>query len=69
MRIELQFRSRLQHLWATGVEIVDTFTEEALKFGRGGNDWRRFFALMSTELAMREQMPLVPGTPTNRSEL
>jgi hypothetical protein len=69
MRVELQFRSELQHLWATGVEIVDTFTEEALKFGRGGNDWRRFFALMSTDLAMREQMPLVPGTPTNRSEL
>jgi len=69
MRIELQFRSRLQHLWATGVEIVDTFTEEALKFGRGGDDWKRFFALMSTELAVRERMPLVPGTPTNATEL
>jgi hypothetical protein len=69
MRIELQFRSRLQHAWATGVEIVDTFTEEALKFGRGGNDWKRFFALMSTELAMRERLPVVPGTPTNKTEL
>jgi len=69
MRVELQFRSRLQHAWATGVEIVDTFTEQALKFGRGGNEWRRFFALMSNELAMREGMPLVPDTPTNKKEL
>lgn len=69
MRVELQFRSRLQHAWATGVEIVDTFTEEALKFGRGGDDWKRFFALMSTDLAMRERMPLVPGTPSDKREL
>ena len=69
MRVELQFRSRLQHAWATGVEIVDSFTEESLKFGRGGDEWKRFFALMSTELAMRERMPQVPGTPQTRSEL
>jgi ppGpp synthetase/RelA/SpoT-type nucleotidyltranferase len=69
LRIEIQIRSRLQHAWATAVETVSTFTGQALKSNIGEKDWKRFFALMGSALAMRERRPLVPGTPSNKVEL
>lgn len=42
LRIEVQIRSRLQHLWATAVETVSTFTDQALKTGMGSPEWKRF---------------------------
>ena len=69
MKIEVQIRSPLQHAWATTVETVDIFTQQALKSSRGSKDWERFFQLMSTEMAFSEQSPLVPNTPTNYDEL
>ena len=68
-RIEIQLRSRLQHAFATTVETVTTFTKEPLKFGAGPVKWRRFFALMGSALAAREATQLVPGTPTDPTEL
>jgi ppGpp synthetase/RelA/SpoT-type nucleotidyltranferase len=71
--IEVQIRTKLQHAWATAVEIVDTFTgqelKSALKTQIGDRSWRRFFALMGTAIAMRERAPLVPGTPTTATAL
>jgi len=64
LRIEIQLRSRLQHHWATAVEIASTFTGQALKSNIGEEDWKRFFALMGTAIAIREKRPVVPGTPT-----
>lgn len=69
LRIEIQLRSRLQHAWATAVETVGIFTGEALKSNLGSQDWRRFFALMGTAIAMKEKAPLVPNTPTTREAL
>ncbi len=69
LRIEMQIRSRLQHAWATAVETVGTFTQQALKSSRGTADWLRFFALMSSALALREGTPPVPGTPTDSDAL
>jgi hypothetical protein len=69
LKIEIQLRSRLQHAWATAVEMVSTFTGHALKWSGGDADWRRFFALMASALAIREHTPLVPGTPTAPEEL
>lgn len=69
LKIEIQLRSKLQHAWATAVETVSIFTGEALKFSQGSENWRRFFALMGTAIAMKERSPLVPGTPTNKEEL
>lgn len=68
-RIEIQLRSQLQHAFATTVETVTTFTRQPLKFGAGPPDWRRFFALMGSALAMREGTPLVAGTPVTSNEL
>ena len=64
-RIEIQLRSRLQHAFATAVETVTTFTQEPLKFGAGPIEWRRFFSLMGSALALREGTQLVEGTPTD----
>jgi hypothetical protein len=68
-KIEMQLRSRLQHAWATAVETVGAFTEQALKSSAGERDWLRFFALMSSILATRENTVTVPGTPTDLPEL
>jgi hypothetical protein len=67
--IEIQLRSRLQHTWATAVETVGTFTKQALKSSQGERDWLRFFQLMGTVNAVKEDSPPVPNTPTVYSEL
>lgn len=35
LRVEIQLRTKLQHAWATSVEAISTFTEQALKSGLG----------------------------------
>lgn len=69
LRLEVQLRTQYQHYWATAVEAVSIFTEQALKSGIGSPDWKRFFALMGSAIAMREGCPLVPDTPTDPGEL
>ena len=69
LNTEIQIRSLRQHQWATAVETVGTFTRNDLKSSQGNATWLRFFALMSTEIAMREGMPGIPDTPTDRSKL
>ena len=63
LRIEVQLRSRLQHAWATAVEIVGTFLGQDLKGGEGDPRWLRFFELMGTAIARKEGGQLVAGTP------
>ena len=43
MLIEIQYRTHLQHLWATAVETVGLFTKQAIKAGQGSDDVKRFF--------------------------
>lgn len=69
LRIEIQIRSQLQHAWATAVETVSTFTDQALKSGLGDDRWKRFFALMASLIALREGCAIVPNTPTEKKEL
>lgn len=69
LKIELQLRSAYQHAWATAVETVGTFSGQALKSSLGSEQWKSFFALMGSEIALREKTPLVPGTPQIRTEL
>lgn len=56
--VELQLRSKIQHAWATAVEIVDTFTKQALKSSRGTQDWLDFFRMAGAEFAKLEKRPV-----------
>lgn len=69
LKVEMQFRSILQHAWATAVETVGTFIQQALKSSQGEEQWLRFFALMGTAVAGREGSPPIPGTPEDSKKL
>lgn len=49
--VEIQYRTLVQHAWATAVEIVGFITESQPKFERGDNRYHRFMALASEILA------------------
>lgn len=68
MKIEIQFRTLLQHYWATAVETMGTCTKTNLKAGMGDEDIKRFFVLASNLLAMSEMQPLIPGTSGSLKE-
>jgi hypothetical protein len=71
-RVEIQIRSKLQHAWATAVEIFERFTKKALKSKIKSTDAAsllKFFLLMSSAIAFREKCAPVPNTPTDKNEL
>lgn len=68
-KIEVQLRTHLQHAWATAVETVDSLLGQNLKTGGGHDEWKRFFALASSVIAVKEGCPAVPGTPADKAEL
>lgn len=49
--IEIQYRTQLQHAWATAVEVVTQLTENEPKFDRGDPRHIRFFCVASEMLA------------------
>jgi ppGpp synthetase/RelA/SpoT-type nucleotidyltranferase len=69
LKIEMQLRSQFQHAWATAVETVGMFSGQALKSSLGDEQWKRFFSLMGSAIALRERSPLVPETPTVAKDL
>ena len=65
-RVEVQIRSRIQHIWATAVETIDALKDTTLKVGgRDNGEWDRFFALMGSAMARTEGGSSVPSTPTD----
>lgn len=56
--IEIQIRTRLQHDWATTLEIVDLFTGQALKSNQGEQNWKEFFSNVSRQFALMEEIHL-----------
>ena len=56
--IELQIRTKLQHDWATAVEIVDLFTGQALKSNKGITEWKQFFLFVSEHFAEMDDIHL-----------
>ncbi len=61
LHVELQIRSKLQHAWATAVETLGTFLEQALKSSEGEKELLDFFALAGSAFAHLEGCPPVPG--------
>lgn len=69
MLIEIQFRTKLQHIWATAVEVMGVYTKSQLKASIGNEDILRFFTLVSSVFAQMENMPVCPNTVDNRTLL
>lgn len=67
--VEVQIRSKLQHIWATAVETVDFFTRQAIKSNQGQNDWAYFFRMVSSAFAKFENCPTIPRTPKDEKVL
>lgn len=65
MLIEIQFRTKLQHIWATAVEMMGIYTKSQLKASIGNKDILRFFVLVSSVFAKIENMPICPDTNDN----
>lgn len=57
--LEIQLRSELQHIWATGVEVFGTLQNSSFKSGHGNKEWLNFFALLSSVFAVKENQPLL----------
>lgn len=62
MLIEIQFRTKLQHLWATALETMGLYEKQNLKAGQGDESVLRFFTLMSSIFALVEGTPVCPDT-------
>ena len=67
--VEVQIRSKLQHLWATANEIIELFTGQAIKTTDEQNEWKDFLKLVSSAFAKMENCPHVEGTPPDEKEL
>lgn len=57
--LEIQLRSQLQHIWATGVEVFGTLKNSSFKSGQGSRKWLEFFSLLSSVFAIKENRPLL----------
>lgn len=55
--LELQIRTKLQHSWATAVEIMELFTNQPLKASIGSKEWLDFFAITASAFACIENKP------------
>lgn len=51
LKVEVQFRTRVQHAWATAVETVDLLNGDRAKFGQANPRLQRFFQVTSEMLA------------------
>ncbi|MEQ6291201.1 RelA/SpoT domain-containing protein [Vogesella sp. GCM10023246] len=56
--IELQVRTKLQHAWATAVETIGTFLDQALKSSEGSKEWLDYFKLVGAAFALLENSPV-----------
>lgn len=54
-KIEIQLRTRLQHSWATSLEIIDLFTQQNLKSDDGEQNFLDFFRDVSNQFSIIEE--------------
>lgn len=65
--LELQIRTKLQHAWATAVETIGTFLNQALKSSEGPEEWLEYFKLAGAAFAIYEKCP-VPAQFEGRTQ-
>jgi ppGpp synthetase/RelA/SpoT-type nucleotidyltranferase len=54
LRLELQVRTKWQHCWATGVEIMGIINNKNYKGGEWDEEWKQFFILLGKHLSNLE---------------
>lgn len=69
LRIEIQIRSRMQHLWSTTVETLESILSQRLRTFQGDERWKKFLRLVSSAIALKEGRQAVPGTPASIDEI
>lgn len=62
MLIEIQFRTKLQHIWATALETMGLYEKQNFKASQGDENVLRFFMLMSSIFALVEGTLVCPDT-------
>ena len=64
LKVELQIRTRLQHIWATTLEIYDFVNKTTLKtqskITERDKSWLEFFELVASLFAYAEKQPILP---------
>jgi ppGpp synthetase/RelA/SpoT-type nucleotidyltranferase len=69
LKIEIQIRTYMQHIWATSVESASIIAKAPLKASKGARYWLDFFRLVSSYFALQERKPLAPATPLTKVEI
>lgn len=67
--IELQYRTRIQHAWATAVEIFGSVTGNEAKFERASTEQQYYFKICSELLARNYENRYVPVIKMDDDEL
>ena len=68
LKVELQVRTKLQHYWATAVETAGILTKTSLKSSQGPDDWLKFFQVVSSLFAIKENLPVLEIHRANSME-
>lgn len=67
--IEIQYRTLVQHAWATAVEVIGFITQSQPKFQRGDTRYERAMALASELLARAYEQQTGPLPATSNQEV
>ncbi len=59
LHLEIQLRSKIQHSWATSVEVMEIFLNQALKASEGESKWLEFFAFAASAFSLLEDCPVI----------
>jgi len=69
MFVEVQVRTKIEHAWATAVEIVDIIKKDSLKAGYGNPVYTRFFKLVSGLFSISEGTAVVEGISLDKANI
>src|SRR5690606_18301700 len=67
--VEIQYRTNIQHAWATAVEVIGFITESQPKFQEGDNRYQHAMALASEVLARAHENKRGPLSELTDKEL